>query len=493
MNISINSFELNRLKELVLARTGLTFGLRNSDVDKLKIISAAQNNECNNMEEFYHLLLESTPDSALWEDLVSVITVGETYFFRNENHFDALRRHILPDLIARRRNDRRLRIWSAGCATGQEPYSIAILLRELLPDLDRWNIFILATDINNRFLAEARAGRYNEWSFRRTEPDIQKRYFRKRDEHFVLSPKVRKMVAFAYLNLVDDSHPSLVTNTGVMDLIMCRNVTIYFPDSQIQKNAEKFYGCLAPEGYLVVGAAETNSELYSQFKTLNISDAFIYQKTAKTISPAAFPVPKSDEKPRPGLLKKKRAKHRSISTPAASQDNVSGRKHPQTAVQSGFYEKGMSLEKEGYFYEALACFQEHLKHEPASSLTYYQIARIKANAGFLEEALSCAKQSTKLNPLLVEAHYALGCIQQERNKIDKAIKQFNKVLFLNSDFILAHFSLAGIYKNIERKKDATRHRKQAIRLIAKTAPEEEIPGSGGLTGTQLMSMLRTLN
>ena len=256
----LNDVDFERFHDLILARTGMMFGQRRRDALARGVLEAAQRTGCKNEGEYYCLLLQARTDSELWDALIGAITVGETYFFRDPAQFAALRQHILPDLIARHRDDRRLRIWSAGCASGEEPYSIALLLHELLPDIAHWNVFILATDINKRALQKAREGRYREWSFRATDPAIRQRYFTQRGDDYELAPQGREMVTFAYLNLAEDAYLSLAINTNALDLILCRNVAIYLPEIVILEMAGRFYRCLVPEGWLMVGAAETSSQ-----------------------------------------------------------------------------------------------------------------------------------------------------------------------------------------------------------------------------------------
>jgi len=488
MKMQVNHTEMEKLREMILSRTGLTFGRRNGDRQMLKLLGMARHENCNDMEAFYHLLLASSPDSDLWEALIATITVGETYFFRNSTHFDALRGEILPDLIARHREDRRLRIWSAGCATGEEPYSIAILLHELLPEIDKWNILILATDINKRFIRAAQKGHYTEWSFRTTDPAIRKRYFTPKGNHFELSSQIRKMVNLSYLNLVTDPFPSLLTNTTAMDLIICRNVSIYLRESQIRKYAEKFHRCLVPGGRLIVGAAETDANLYSRFANCHVEGAFIYQKTGVQ----AFPeIPTAPKPPAIASLQKRTPNTRKTPEQVVPPPGFAASSVPKPRTNN-HHQKGRTLLKHRRLDGAPTCLEEHVKPAPGSDLAYYHQARLKADTGFLDEAQGCALKSIRLNPLRVESHYILGLIRQEKNQTEKAIAQFKKVLYLDPDFLLAHFSLAGMYERIRHKEEADRHRNRAIRLASRTPPDEEIPGSDGLTGPQLISMLKTM-
>jgi len=192
---------------------------------------------------------------------------------------DALQTRVLPDIIERRRFIRTMRIWSAGCSTGEEPYSIAMLLRDLLPDIDDWSITILATDINTQALNKARIGQYTDTAFREDRAKhMRSRFFFKRETRFEIAPEVHRMVTFKQLNLAEDDFPSYDTNTMLMDLILCRNVTIYFPNELTRKLAGKFYNALADSGWLLIGHSEHSLGTYNQYQIHNMPDAILYQR-----------------------------------------------------------------------------------------------------------------------------------------------------------------------------------------------------------------------
>ena len=222
--------DYERFRDLVLERSGLYFSEDKRQALRRGLAEALEASTCAGLDEYYELLRSSPSTHPEWDLVVSALTVGETYFFRNKGHFDALAKHILPEIIAQREHSsRRIRIWSAGCATGEEPYSVAIALRELIPNLESWNILILATDINRDALRKAREGLYGAWSFRGVERCIQDRYFRLNGKkQFAIADGIKRLVTFDYLNLVEDRYPSLANNTNGMDVILCRNVTIYF-------------------------------------------------------------------------------------------------------------------------------------------------------------------------------------------------------------------------------------------------------------------------
>lgn len=162
---------------------------------------------------------------------IAQLTIGETYFFRNAAHFAALRERVLPELLERRAGVGSLRLWSAGCATGEEPYSLAMALADALPASPPWQVSILATDLNPQFLERARAALYGAWSFRETRDELRERCFTPEGPRWRLRPELRRQVLFARLNLAEASYPAVANGTVALDLIFCRNVTIYFDEA----------------------------------------------------------------------------------------------------------------------------------------------------------------------------------------------------------------------------------------------------------------------
>ena len=204
-------------------------------------------------------------DRLLQQKIIDAITTQETLFFRDDSPFEALRHRVLPDLIdARTRNGspRRLRLWSAACSTGQEPYSLAIVLHEMLPDLRTWDVNILATDISDAAVAQASRGHYANHEVRRGMPPASlPKYFHQEPNGWRVKDELRVLVAFRRLNLVDS-----LAALGPFDVVFCRNVAIYF-DTETRKNVfSRIAERLAPNGYLLVGSSESLTDLASHFE-----------------------------------------------------------------------------------------------------------------------------------------------------------------------------------------------------------------------------------
>ena len=260
------------------------------------VAAAASAFDMPDAEACAHWLLSAPLTHNQIEILASHLTVGETYFFREKRSFEVIEERVFPELLrARERTERRLRIWSAGCCTGEEPYSIAMLLDRLIPRPEEWNVTILATDINPEFLRKAAEGVYGEWSFRDTPAWLRERYFqRKRAGCFEIDERLRRRVTFSFLNLADDVYPSLTNNTNAMDVIFCRNVLMYFTAARARKVIENLYRSLVDGGWLIVSPTETSTSLFSGFTAVEFPGVVLYRKlagAAPRMVVAGYPAP----------------------------------------------------------------------------------------------------------------------------------------------------------------------------------------------------------
>jgi chemotaxis protein methyltransferase CheR len=244
----------------------------------------ARNRHFETVDGCIDWLISMGPEKDRIEALAVQFTVGETYFHREIQSIQALQQHVLPELIrSRQGQDQRLSIWSAGCCTGEEPYSIAMLLDRMIPDLDRWNIKIVGTDINPSFLEKARAGIYSQWSFRGAPPGIKDSYFCKGQDHRLeILPRIKRMVRLEQLNLAEESSPLLLTELSGVDLILCRNVLIYFSPETAASVLTGFHRSLSPSGWLVVSQTETSLLDPQRFATINFPGAVLFKKLENT-------------------------------------------------------------------------------------------------------------------------------------------------------------------------------------------------------------------
>jgi chemotaxis protein methyltransferase CheR len=230
-------------------------------------------------DAYYQLLTSKTVENVQeWQNLIDLIANPESFFFRDQGQISLLQDQILPELIERNQLNKTLRICSAGCSTGEEAYSLAILLKQLIPDLNQWNLLILGLDMNSTALEKARVGIYRPWSLRTLHETVRQHHFRFTKGHYYLNEQIRQMVKFQMLNLASDLFPQVNSDLEKMDLILCRNVFIYFEETTIAMILEKFYHTLAPSGYLLTGHSELHGQDVSQFEIKIFLDSIAYQR-----------------------------------------------------------------------------------------------------------------------------------------------------------------------------------------------------------------------
>lgn len=241
--------------KLIHERFGLVTHI-NQARDLPKIIAEACTKFNFSPDEYLDKLKQCSSSSSLLADLVAEITVGESYFFRDKSQMQLLEKELLPKLIQQKQDTRILKIWSAGCSSGEEIYTIAMLLLKLIPNIEHWDLQLLGTDINLAALEKAMTGIYGQWSMRSIPETYLRNYFTAEKRTYVLSPAIRDMVRFKYLNLSDNSYPSIINGTYQVDLILCRNVLIYFENDLVVKIMKKLSQCLAEQAYLLLGASD---------------------------------------------------------------------------------------------------------------------------------------------------------------------------------------------------------------------------------------------
>lgn len=224
-------------------------------------------------------------NTALAQKVVEAMTTNETSFFRDAHPFEALKAHLIPELMKRRAAERRLSVWCGASSTGQEPYSLALLLREAFPALSGWDVRILATDLSTEVLAKARAGRYTRMEVGRgLPPNLLAKYFERDGTGWVLRDTVRKAVEFRQLNLLTDPPPP-----GSFDIVFLRNVLIYFDVPTKAGILDRVRDVLKPDGYLFLGSTETTWNLHDGFTRVPSGQTHYYCVAAHKAPTAARP------------------------------------------------------------------------------------------------------------------------------------------------------------------------------------------------------------
>ena len=275
----ISDEDFAKFCEFFYRKTGIMFDPKKKYFAERRVADRMRKTGCATFREYFtNVRFEPSGDET--QHLVNQMTVNETYFFREDYQLKALVEGILPDLVARRTWEGRVRLWSVPCSSGEEPYSLAIYILEQWADADRYNIEIMASDIDSAILAEAAAGVYGARALQRLSPALIRKYFTEQtNRRYRISADLRSSIDFSQGNVVD---PAFMHRFRGIDVIFCRNMLIYFDDTSRRETIEAMYDCLAPGGFICLGHSESMSRISSLFRPRKYADSIIYQKPFET-------------------------------------------------------------------------------------------------------------------------------------------------------------------------------------------------------------------
>ncbi len=448
-----------------------------------------------------HLAQSAHPGGEL-ERLLPALVVGETSFFRTPAHFAALREVVIPDLLRRRSLAAEpIRVWSAGCASGEEAYSLAITFREAAADLSPSDVRILATEIDPTALARARAGSYRPKDVRKVPPDLLDRYFVRMGERYDVSPAIRDMVEFAVLDLHSGwrTTPHRVPRSA--DVILCENVMIYFRKDLIPPLLERLGDVLAPGGYLFLGYSESLYKVSHPFEDHTYGDTFFYRKPrGDTRIPGLEPERRRPRNPTRILV----VPHRTASPPSPSgvegprPEPVEGAPalQPQAAPAAAD-PRPLGARKDearerllaGDFPAARALFEGILREDPASSGARIGLAFLRLKKGDAEGAEVALDEVLRDNPLAAEVHYFRGLVAQGRGDAARARQHHERALFLNADFVPAHVQLGELASAAGLVAEALRHFRNAAGALRRAPGTAVISLEGAYREEDLAAIL----
>ncbi|PIQ89341.1 MAG: hypothetical protein COV72_03580 [Candidatus Omnitrophica bacterium CG11_big_fil_rev_8_21_14_0_20_42_13] len=493
-----DEFELFR--DLILAESGICFSDEQKSLLSFSIYERMQKNRISSFKQYYNFLTSFSSGRAELLALLDTVTIGETDFFRTLAHFDVLGGYVLPEIIKRKFNflnkdlknledaaSIMLKIWSAGCSTGEEPYSLAIKLLEVFPDANYHNTAILATDVNRERIDKARFGRYGRRAIRNLSPEILEKYFTVNGNEYEIADRVKSLVRFTRHNLATDDF-----NLDYMrdvDIIFCRNVLIYFNLDNTKRIIDNFYNCLNDQGYLFIGPAESLWQISDKFKPIEFPHAFIYTKTMDYQAEA--------EKPFISIPELDLADIKLTEEPPSEEsfrqmeENIALKEEREKKVSREasevLYQEGIRLFNIKEHEKALELFDKVITNDPAFIKAYFAKATILANQGKYQEAVAELKRIIKIDNLFIEAYYLMGVLSDRLGDLGDAIEQFKKVIYISPEVVLAYFNLANIFYCQKKFKKAEREFRNAINMLEKKSKDEIVVFSEDVTVDVLLA------
>ena len=483
------------LRRLIRERTGIVLMDHQRDNLRLAVAKACAALGHEDCEAYLRALRAQTSPTAGMEPLIAGITVGESYFFRDIEQLDLLRDELLPELIARKRavGERTLRVWSAGCSNGQEIYSIAMLLEELLPDHADWVLHLLGTDINTEVLANAVRGHFSEWSFRTTPAAIKARYFSASDAGgHELARRIRARVKFAYLNLTADAFPSILTETGALDLVLCRNVFIYLEPEAAAGVMRRFAECLVPGGLLLLGPSDFVSWPTESLERTQHGNAGYFRRVGGDLpqsTPPAGAAPRGGTARHPGANAKQAAALVTPTDPERPRARGFGAPpvHADAALTD---ERLIELLRAERWRDALIAVEQGLRESGGSAKRWQIKAKALANLGRLSEALQACEQSLALDATEKHTWLIKGSVLAELDRLREAEEALRRVLYLDREFLEAHYALGLLLLRAGRADAGLKSLRNALRLAERGDPAREVHNAQGMSYGRLAEVLR---
>ncbi|XZN99932.1 MAG: CheR family methyltransferase [Microcoleus sp.] len=528
--------------QLISSKIGLQ--IRPQDRGNLcqKLVDRMQILKIEKPEKYYHILnAKSFESQNEWRELVLLLTTVESYFMRDRGQFDLLKKVILPELIEQKRNLQNtlaiqptLRLWSAGCSTGEEPYSLAILLKQLISDWSQWKILILGTDINEKVIEKAQQGVYSPWSFRLVDPQVQKQYFNQRQIEWEINRELRQSVNFSCVNLIADEFPNIYKNIYNIDLILCRNVFVYFEHQYISQVLKKFANTLRPGGYLITGHAEVYGQIMKEFQPKIFPESVVYQRRdavpeeccqiESRVATVGEPNSVFRELGKAGIVGDESGEllageTRPASfgngnfleiTPLLTVTNPLGKMLRARYLEDGLAGNAVSvtqtiiaenaqnqtpqtliLEAKKFFNnknydEAINKAQDAIKLQENNFDAYYLIAQIHANSGNYSQAIEYCKRARKVDPGSVFTDYLQAHIAEEQGELETAKNLLKRSIYLCPSFVSAYLELGHIYHKEGQVKRAIKMYNSSCEILKALPPNTPIAPQGKMTASQVL-------
>jgi chemotaxis protein methyltransferase CheR len=527
--VTIPQAVLDRLKAAIAERFGIYIRSQDDAPFSKKIHGRVQTLKLSTYESYCDLLTSATDMSqSEWRELIHQVTIAETYFMRDKGHIYLLQSNILPELVKAQQANKSLRIWSAGCSTGEEAYSIAILLQEIISDIQNWRLQIIGSDLNPEVVQKARQAVYSEWSLRSLTDKQKSLYFTRQGTLWRLNENLRKMVTFYSNNLIDDDFGRTSTDFHNFDLILCRNVFIYFEPQAIKKVLRRFHAALKNNCYLITGHMELHGQRLQGLKVNVFPDAVVYQKDPTNVcgtnsydsntytspnfrdyaatntnppqpnhaniytSPSSLNTAQpqyssATTSPSPELTNSTWETYRHASHNLADRIAPSPQSHDLLEIKTDWdrLAAAESAISRAAYREALR-YLEQIQEKRLHFPKIHQLSAITyANLGELKSAYHHCEEAIKLNPNSPRIYYLMAHIADEMGKYDQVKQLLKKAIYLDLYFVAAYLALGDIYGR-ESDRDRSLKMYRSTIDILKALPSNEIVPETDLTPAELI-------
>jgi chemotaxis protein methyltransferase CheR len=443
--------------------------------------------------------------------LARLLTVGETYFFRYKEHFQAFADLVIPTCMQAQGRNHSLRILSAGCASGDEAYSLAIVMRERFPELECWNIEIHGFDINPAMVAKARRARYSPWSLRETSADVQSKYFRGDGRDFLLDAGIRAAVTFEERNLADDD--PLFWQREAFDVVFCRNVTMYFTAEVMRAVIGRIARSLAPGGFLFLGHAETLRAISHEFHLRHTHETFYYQRreACEASETETFPLSAADNGSLGKGMPQVEGNDSWYSTIQKASERITCLTEDKNGPEKGVSERAsaattksraayvptswdrteaIDLMRRERFSEAIELLRALPSESERDLDAQLLIAALLTNRGDLPEAEKICRRVLALDELNAGAHYLMALCREHAGDSEGAVQHDQAASYLDAQFAMPHLHLGLLAKRSADVETAQRELRRALPLLDREEASRILLFGGGFTREALVEFCR---
>jgi chemotaxis protein methyltransferase CheR len=474
----LSAEEFGRFRDWIHKHSGIY--LEESKLDSLRISLVTRATRFGFLDygEYYRMLSASEDE---FKELMNLVTINETSFFRFPAQFDALRDCVIPEILeSKSKLSRSFRVWSAGCSTGEEPYTLSMTLRDSMLEGLGYRCEVFGTDVSTSALERAKAAVYQARSLANLPQNVLQRWFEAVPGGHRPIERAREIVDFSYHNLVKEPYPlALLSN---WDVVFCRNVTIYFKVESTRRVVDNFYESLNPGGYLFIGHSETLSSISDRFEPVEIGGVFLYRKPVakKLFSFGSHGGAAKDARAGAAVARTSRGVTRAptparpAKTPRPTRPRetqpVPAEEAPDTVESSApaieeLVAETRSLLEQGRPADACKVADRALAIDPRNVEAMLARSYAHADAGDLEAAIADATSAVAIDPLLAPARYILGIIYLREGDEAAALAEFKRTIYIDHEFVLAHFNAANIHRSRGSMEDACREYENALHAL----------------------------
>jgi len=471
------------LLDWVSKNTGIVIHDHQIPTFRMAIDDVCREFSCNSAEDFYHRLIGSERRSSEKVFFIKRITVGETYFFRIPEQIAFLRSPWLSETVRRKReeNNLSLRIWSAGCSGGEELYTVALLLKEAIPDLEQWSIHLLGTDINMDSLGKARKAIYTSWSLRTLSEEERGRFFDYDDSLYHLHADVRQMAQFDFLNLFQDPYPNTEYGLYSLDLILCRNVFIYFSADVVKHIMSGFVKCLNEQGSILLAPSDFISQQYDGLALKQFGEVFYFQRDFNeqwqdNLS-AESTVESGQTDTSPDLMAEPKSMAMAEQIDETSADIDSAIKVVSDKLTGHLWQDAMQLAE-----QLVLRFAQ-------DSRSWYWLARCQSFLGKMSEAQDSCIKGLRLNDMDIDLQHLYSNLLMDQGRFGEAEQALRRVLYMNWERPDVHFELAMLRERDGKMNEVIKHLENALTAAGKYPPDAVNDPVSGMTFGRLVEIL----